>query len=423
MLTGKHTPFPACRLLLLTGLPLLFMQWAQAGETLSLRQAETIALQADPLISSQLATANALENEATAAGTLPDPKFRLGMFNVPLDSFNLDENPTTQLRLGIQQAFPRGDMLDIQAERAAIRSRAALARAEDARRRILRELREAWLNVYYQNEAARVIVDTKDLFSKLVKITEDQYAAGRANQQDVIRADLELSRLDDRHTKILSKQDQYRAVLAQWIGDAAWQTLDTSFPQLPQPKLDDINAMITRHPAIQAMRDEVDAARKMTEMAKQDYSPGYNAFVEYRKRFGNNPDGSERNDLMAAMVTMDIPLFTANRQDKKVAANEELARAAQFRLDDKLRTLKRMFEKNQAMYQRSAERQQLYHDELLDSARENSQAALNAYQSGVTEFTTLMRAQITELDVRLNELRVRVDKAIAQARLLYITGE
>ncbi len=422
MATGRHYKTLRYAIALL-GLSLGAIQPAQAEQRLSLQQAESIALQSDPLVNSQLATANALENESTAAGTLPDPKFRLGMFNVPLDTFELDQNPTTQLRLGIQQAFPRGDVLDIQAERAAIKSRAALARAEDAKRKILRDLREAWLNVYYQNEAARVIVDTKDLFSKLVKITEDQYAAGRANQQDVIRADLELSRLDDRHTKILSKQDQYRAVLAQWIGDAAWQSLDSSFPQLPPPKLDDINAIITAHPAIQAMRDEVDAARKMTEMAKQDYSPGYNAFVEYRKRFGNNPDGSERTDMMAAMVTMDIPLFTENRQDKKVAANEELARAAQFRLDDKLRNLKRMFEKSQAMYQRSAEREQLYHDELLDSARENSEAALNAYQSGVTEFTTLMRAQITELDVRLNELRVRVDKAIAQARLLYITGE
>ena len=390
---------------------------------LSLSQAEKLAVQADPLINSQLSTARALENESIASGTLPDPKFRLGMFNVPLDSFDIKENPTTQLRLGIQQQFPRGDMLDIKLEQNRIKARAAQARAEDARRKILRDLREAYLNLYYEVRAAEVVLDTKKLFSKLVKITEDQYAAGRANQQDVIRADLELSRLDDRYTKILSKQDQYRAVLAKWIGDAAWQPLDTLFPQLPEPRFGDINNIITQHPMIVAQTDEVAAARKMTEMAKQDYRPGYNAFIEYRKRFGDNPDGTQRNDLMAAMVTMDIPLFTENRQDKKVAAREQQVRAARFRLDDKLRMLKSLYEKSKAMYERAAEREQLYHDSLIRSARKNSEAALNAYQSGVTEFTTLMRAQITELEVRLNELRVRVDKAIAQARLLYITGE
>jgi outer membrane protein TolC len=390
---------------------------------LTLKQAEDLALQSDPLVASQLATSRALQNESTASGTLPDPKLRLGMFNVPLDSFDLKQNPTTQLRLGLQQQFPRGDVLDIKAERASIKSQAAKALAEDTRRKILRDLREAFLNVYYESEAARVITDSRSLFSKLVKITEDQYAAGRVNQQDVIRADLELSRLDDRYTKILSKEDQYRAVLAQWIGDVAWQDLDRDFPQLVTPQLADVNTLITSHPLILAQSAEVDAARKLTEIAQQDYSPGYNAFIEYRKRFGENPDGSDRSDLMAAMVTMDIPLFTANRQDKTVAASEEKANAARFMLDDKLRMLKRMFDRSKAMYQRSAEREKIYRDSLISSAKNNSSASLNAYQSGVSEFTTLMRAQITELDVRLNDLRVRVDKAIAQARLLYITGE
>ena len=421
MLAGKNNRcFRA--LCLAAGTSLAAAGPAIAG-TLNLKQAEQLALQADPLIASQLSTATALENESTAAATLPDPKFRLGIFNLPVDSFDLKENPTTQLRLGIQQQFPRGDVLDIKSEQNRIKARAAQAWAEDARRKILRDLREAYLNVYYEIRAARVIQDSRQLFSKLVKITEDQYAAGRANQQDVIRADLELSRLDDRYTKILGKQDQYRAVLAQWIGDAAWQPLDEGFPALPEVQPGDINAMLTRHPMIVALSDEVAAARKMTEMAKQDYRPGYNAFIEYRKRFGDNPNGTPRNDLMAAMVTLDIPLFTENRQDKKVAANEARTQAVRFKRDDMLRALKSQYEKSKAMYERAAEREQLYHDSLLNSARKNAEASLNAYQSGVTEFTTLMRAQITELDVRLDELRVRVDRAIAQARLLYITGE
>ena len=64
-----------------------------------------------------------------------------------------------------------------------------------------------------------------------------------------------------------------------------------------------------------------------------------------------------------------------------------------------------------------------YRNTLLDTAKDNSRAALNAYQSGISEFTGLMRAQMTELDVRLEALRIQVDKAIAQARLLYVSGE
>ena len=69
------------------------------------------------------------------------------------------------------------------------------------------------------------------------------------------------------------------------------------------------------------------------------------------------------------------------------------------------------------------ERSALYQSQLMRVSAANTQASLNAYQSGVTEFTTLMRARITELDVRLDDLRVRVDRAKAHASLLYLTGE
>ena len=126
---------------------------------------------------------------------------------------------------------------------------------------------------------------------------------------------------------------------------------------------------------------------------------------------------------MAAMVTVDIPLFTENRQDKNVAAREESTNAARYSRDDKLRILKRTLDKDRVVYRRLGERELIYKNKLVNSATSNAEASLNAYQSGVTEFTTLMRARIMELDVRLDNLRIQVDRLRAQARLLYITGE
>ena len=76
-----------------------------------------------------------------------------------------------------------------------------------------------------------------------------------------------------------------------------------------------------------------------------------------------------------------------------------------------------------ANWQRLGERADLYASQLLHESSANARASLNAYQNGVTEFTTLMRARITDLDVRLDDLRIRVDRAKAQASLLYLAGE
>ena len=391
---------------------------------LSLQQAEQLALEADPLIMSYKASSRSYDAESTANGTLPDPKLRLGMFNVPLDTFSTSEDPSTQLRIGIQQEFPRGDTTDLKQQQSKWLAQAAMAQAEDERLQLLMNVRDTYINLYHEIEAGSIVNETRELFLKLVKITEDQYAAGRANQQDVIHADLELSRLDDRATKIQGNEDEYRAYLAQWVGDVAWQDIDSNLPVLPDVSDElEINQLLTQHPAVMVETARVEASRTMIEVTRQDYKPGIGAFVEYRKRFGENPDGSDRSDMMAAMVTVDIPLFTENRQDKNVAAREESTNAARYSRDDKLRILKRKLDKDRAIYRRLGERELIYKNKLVNSATSNAEASLNAYQSGVTEFTTLMRARIMELDIRLDNLRIQVDRLRAQARLLYITGE
>jgi outer membrane protein TolC len=376
---------------------------------LSLAQAEQLALEADPLIKRYSASSRSHDAESSANGTLPDPKLRLGMFNVPLDSFSTTEDPSTQLRIGIQQEFPRGDTTDLKQQQSKWLAQAAMAQANDEKLKLLMNVRDAYLNLYYEIQAGSIVNETRELFVKLAKITEDQYAAGRVNQQDVIRADLELSRLEDRATKIQGN---------------AWQDIDSHFPVLPDVADNvDINELLTQHPSVMAETAKVEASRTMIEVTRQDYKPGVGAFVEYRKRFGENADGSDRSDMMAAMVTVDIPLFTENRQDKNVAAREESANAARYSRDDRLRVLKRKLEKDRAIYRRLGEREMIYRNKLVSSAANNAEASLNAYQSGVTEFTTLMRAGITELDVRLENLRIQVDRLRTQARLLYITGD
>ena len=408
-----------------TLIPLILLAaFSHGSYALSLQQAEQIALQQDPSIELNLATADAFEHSAVASDTLPDPQLRLGLFNLPTDSFDLDQEPTTQLRFGVQQKLPRGDSLKIQSASNMIRSKGALQRAENAKLALLRDLRISFLNLYYETRAATIIDDNRALFSQLVSITEDRYASGRANQQDVLNATVQLTRLDDRYTKILTMQDKYRAQLASWIGEAAELPVDTGFPVLPEkPDTSDVNAMLTTHPAILAVQSDLEAEKKMIQMAKQDYSPDINAMFEYRKRFGENPDGSDRTDMLAAMVTMDIPLFTGNRQDRMVSASKNKADAVRYRLDDALRKLKQKFDTSLSAYTRAEQREKLYQEQLISVAQDNASAALNAYQSGVSDFTALMRAQITELDVELDDLRIRVDKAIAQAQLLYISGE
>ena len=400
------------------------MAFSTEASALSLQQAEQLAVQSDPSIEAFKATSRSFDDASIADDTLPDPKLRFGAANVPVDTFDLQQEQMTQVKIGIVQDFPRGDVLSIKQKQSQFLSKSALAMAQDTRLKILKDVRESYLNLFYEVSAYQIIRETRKLFSELVKITESNYAAGRVNQQDVVLANLELARLDDRSTKIQAQEEGFRSKLAQWIGDVAWGNIRPEFPVLPAlPDSVDLNQIIPHHPLILSENAKVSASQQKTEIARQDYKPGWSLLLDYGVRSGNNPDGSRRPDFATAMVSLDIPLFTGNRQNKTVSSNEQKIEAARYSKDDKLRRLKEFYESNYHLWQRLKEREQLYANSLLKAAKNNSLASLKAYQSGVSEFNTLMRAQITELDVRLEDLRVRVDRASAQARLLYVTGD
>ena len=394
-----------------------------ARAELNLAEALRLALADDPAIAASLARAQAHTDNAIADGQLPDPKLRTGIWNLPLDSLDINQEPTTQLRLGIEQAFPRGATLQYRQRQSEWLSSAEQARSEAAARQLVRDVRDSFLDLYYQVQAEQVVAESRDLFAQLVDITQAHYATGRVSQQDVLHAALELSRLDDRATRIRNAADRQRAALTKWIGSAASLPLAHEFPELPlPPSREALEAVLVQHPVIRAESARLAAQNQAVQMAQEQYKPGWSAGLEYRKRFGDGPDGDHRSDMMAAMVSVELPLFTAKRQDRRLAASIQQAEAVQLTRDDRLRELRQLLDTAYANWTRLGERAALYESQLLRTSAANTQASLKAYQSGVTEFTTLMRARITDLDIQLDLLRIRVDRARAQASLLYLAG-
>jgi outer membrane protein TolC len=83
---------------------------------------------------------------------------------------------------------------------------------------ILKEVRLSYLEIYYWEQAKITISQNKKLFSQLVEIVQSLFSVGRNNQQDLIRAQLELNKLDDRLVKITQKINNQRSKLSSWIG-------------------------------------------------------------------------------------------------------------------------------------------------------------------------------------------------------------
>jgi len=400
--------------------------WAHSAGILTLEQAEKTALMDEPGIVSQQWQMQSLSQQSIADGQLMDPKLQLGINNLAADTFDFDQENMTQFKVGILQQFPSGDSLGIKKQKTQKQSELILSKISDRKLSIIKEVRLTYFEIYYWEQAEKTISQNKKFFTQLVNIVQSMFSVGRNNQQDLIRAQLELSRLDERISKITQKINTQRSKLSRWIGaQKSTQALTNELPVLPIPVLSDefetLSQLFYSHPKIQEIDKKLEISRKDIELVKESYKPGWGLSVSYGYR-DNNPNGMKRADFLSAGVTIELPLFTANRQDKKLLAKEHTYQSLKDQRVEMLRQLVSALQQEVANEEQLQNRHQLYNKLLLPQAKQQAQASLLAYQSDRGDFADVMRAYIDELNANLDERRIAVDHLQSKAKILYFAS-
>ncbi len=391
---------------------------------LRLNEVERLALREDPSVEVLKANRMALDELSVAAEQLPDPLLKLGMMSLPTDTFNLGQEAMTQVQLGLIQKFPRGHTRALSAQQIRQRSEGLHESVVEQKLRILLDVREQFLETIKQQHLLAINAEAIRVFSELADVTQDYYATGKVNQGDVFQASVEVAKVEERAQRILQEEDRARARLATWVGEMAYQDLAQDWPALETPSSDAvIQENLKNHPRILALNKNIAASETGVELARQKYKPEFSLDVSYGARSGTGPDGTSRPDLLSAMVVMDLPLFHKNRQDRVTAASIAQSSAAMFTRDDVYRRMLREIDLHASTLNRQQNRFSLYNTILVPESEASSVASFEAYQSSVGDLTTLLRAQITEFELRLEQARLQAEILKTQARLLYLEGE
>lgn len=420
---------------------------AAASAALTLAEAVAIAQRNDPWTQGSEFRQQSVEAQAVAAGTLPDPMLDLGFANLPTDTFDFDQEAMTQFRVGVVQTFPRGDSRALDAQRLNLLGEQFPAQRDDRRARLAVEVAGVWLEGWRARESIRLIEDDRELFEQLVDVAESSYASalGRTRQQDLVRAQLELTRLEDRLALLHEQLDSSRSRLGEWLrpgadaggsGASAWlpgaysaPTLADMLPDiaLQHPELygsgaavpqADIAALLGDHPALKSLDSRIDASRVDVELARQKYRPEWkvNASYGYRE---DGPMGQARPDFFSVGLAFDLPLFTSRRQDQQLQSAIADSEAMRTERMLALRSMVASFETQYARLQRLNQRQQLYRERLLPEMQEQAEASLSAYTRDDGDFAEVVRARIAELNARIEALDIDVQRLQTISRLNY----
>jgi len=397
---------------------------------LTIEKVERLALENEPGITSQDWQARSLSENAIAESQLPDPKIQLGLTNVPTDTFDFDQENMTQIKLGVSQQFPAGNTLDVKQKKIEKQALSIRERKEQRKLTILKTVRLTYLEIYYLEQAKITILENKKLFSQLTEIVKSLYSVGKNNQQDLIHSQLELSRLDDRIVKIDKKIKAQRYSLARWIGvENSQLRLASELPEWANTEInesayqdeDDLVKQFLKHPIIKEMDHKIEVSRQDIALVKESYKPGWGLNVSYSYR-EDRPDGVERSDFITVGTSIDLPIFSAKRQDKKLLFKEYTYQSLKDKRIELLRNLMSSLQQEYSNRNQIIKRNQLYKTLLLPQAKQQAEAALLAYQSDRGDFADVMRAHIDNLNALLDNMRITIDLLKTKSNILYFTS-
>ncbi|MGB5166266.1 MAG: TolC family protein [Woeseiaceae bacterium] len=396
---------------------------AQQNVPLTLAAAEDLALAAEPGQLAMLARAEALQGRALAASDLPDPQLRVGLNNFPIESGGFSTEGMTNVGVGLRQVFPAGKTREFDSQRLNLLADGAMQNAAARQRDVLLATRRAWLEVYYWTEAYQLVEESRAFVEDMVAITQSLYAVGRKSQQDVLRAELELSHLDERLIGIQQQGASARAALGEWIGVDSLRAPADKLPNWQQlPAISDLSEGLSQHPSLVAAEAQIQASEAGVGLAEQRSKPQWAMDLGYSYREGNLASGEPRSDFVSIGFSVGLPFFSKRAVDGTLTAALGERSIARSEHERTRRALHSQLLAAHSHWSELTKRLSLYDDRILDKSREHAEAALLAYQSDRGDFADVMRGFIDDLDTRNSYLRLQVERAQAYAVLANLGG-
>ncbi len=354
--------------------------------------------------------------------TLPDPEVMVQDVSAgtPIPFWDYNTVQMTFFGIGVSQAVPYPGKLRLRGEEARRQASSQEDRLESVRRTIAEQVKVTYYHLSYVQKTLDILARDETLIDQVEKIADARYRVGQGNQQDILKAQLEGTKLLRDVTESRQQLGSLEAQLKQLLNRAP-ESSDITAETLTETPLpygsDDLLAMVnTGNPEVSTRQQMVRSKSLGVELARKDYYPDFD--VEYMWQ----RTGAPFPDRYSLSLGVKIPVYRSRRQDPELAqAAEELN---QSRREYESQVQQTYFEvKDQFLAaDSSAKVLTIYRQGLIPQATATFQAGLAAYQVGHEDFQSLLDSFLDVLNLDTEYWRTLADHESALARLERLTG-
>lgn len=369
----------------------------------------------DPLLASLIAEAlakspdvEAARQTAAAAGqrpaqarALPNPMLAVGYTNDGWSpSLGTEEMTTLGFMASQELPFPgkrglRGDIASREAGQAE-------QQVERVGRGITAAVKRAYYGLLLSRSLLDLIGDQEENWKQIEGVARARYTVGQGAQQDVLRAQVEVTRIDQLQAEQEAEAGIRRAEINRLLARAPDAPLETSARLILRPVqggLDQLFAWATGvSPEVKATGLGAERASLAVTLAKKQFKPDFNVQAGYMNRGRLDP-------MWQAGIGISVPLYRKGLSAGLVAAEAQLrstqSRIESVRLELRFRTQERL-----SQLATTARAATLYGEGIVPQDRMSVEAALANYQTGKVPFIAVLESLTTLYNDRVTHLRL-----------------
>ncbi len=393
---------------------------AETTQALTLDEVERIALAVNPEIEVAARKLAAAQAHVPTAGALDDPSAMYRGWSVPLEK-PWDYNQAQNM-FSISQTFPGAGKRALRTNVAELDAAEMKADLEQVRLEVRVRAHKAFDDLLRAEDELKIHDQHVGIARQAIAAARIKYAVGKVPQQDMLKAEVALTRLTEHMIRFEQDADLARAELNTLLRREPSAPLSVSGDLAvlaPLPAVEKLEAAaVEARPDLAALREAAERSRKEQALAKKAYAPDFTVSGGYMLMA---PGSSFRNNYMVE-GSMNLPWLNRHKHDAEIA--ESTARATEQ--DAELDALRNMafgqIQEARVQAQAAQRMAHLYHDELRPQAEATLESSVIAYENDKTDFLDLLDSQMTLIDIDLAWLQSEADFDARMADLELAAG-
>lgn len=356
------------------------------------------------------------------AGAPPDPSLSFGYMGGVLRPpfFPSARAPGSFRQFGLSQEIPYPGKLGLQRRVAATEAEAERWNAEDTRKRLIAELKMAYVEYVYINRSLGVIQRSKERLEQFRQIAEAQFRVGQGLQQDVLKAQVEISMTLEREAMFAQERDTLRARLNGLLFRPPDTPLDSALAydaSTAVPSVEELRTLVQQnYPALKRDERVIDRGQQALSLARREVLPDFAVNVTSQQFTGGMPW------MYGVDLMVKIPVFWQRKQRPMIAEAAAALDSGRRMRDSTLSMAIAQTTSEYLAATTSRRLADLYSDSTLPQARLALESSLASYQVGRLDFLSVLTNFLTVLSYELNYEEQTARAGQALARLEPLTG-